>query len=350
MKTSLNLWHGSPYLYRPTRDVHITLKLTIRLICTIPSKLIHPALLATFGEEICSLGDAEATPTLVDEVMRLCDGLPKTEHTYEKSLLKQLSVKVNEDPILCSTDLSSLFYMALIERASVACVDQWCDLHEKTQEQRTRIQQFVRALYLQLFDSNAKEASQAKVYRFIMCLVRFEFADRYNMAIQVMGCPIYLDRDINRKLLFGFFHEDEHWRQMYATVVAKRFIRCPALELIRKMRGMYIDLATFMLSIDQIRVDASILPTLESYCRFYSMINPIEKDPNKRFGLFLAFLTPLFHHYIEMKRRSPNGISLTNREYSQIRNLKTSNRSFISVDEFIQFIVLSPFVRTTNPI
>ena len=242
-------WFTTNFHLYPQRAIHITLKLTVRILTTLESSRIHPLLQAIFGNECCGCTDDKSiSEEYIKEVLVVCKGLPKDPVCYHKCILTKLYQKVQEaDPILKRTiydHIPSMFYLALLNHRSPKCVDAWCKTFAVTDS--VRVHQFVRGLRNQFEKEKSLVELQQIVYGFILSLVRFEFTDRLSLAVQVLDAPVYLDYATQRRFILGFFHRDETWRIQYAKRIAHRFFRCPWMELYRKTRLLHVDLAAFM--------------------------------------------------------------------------------------------------------
>lgn len=353
---SLSLWTPPVFtLTQPRLDVHVTLRLTTRLLATLPSRCIHPRLVWIFGSHVCTYGDLITTPDMIREIIHLSRSLPREPKVYTRSIVYSLYERVKEDielHAMVQRDIGCMLYFALLGPISTKALDCWCD--EVDNETRGRIpdrkklHQFVCAIRNQL-DRKPLIKLHEIVSDYILCIVRYEYVDRVEVALQVMHSPYYFPHYVRVRLLLGMFHRCPEWRREYMAYIASRLLRCPSRELSRKYTGLVHDLGAFLFTLRQIRVDYGSLVTTPEVDAFFRTEFPwTETDAQLKCTLFLALLTPFAKELLHIKRNTE--YRLTPSEYTGLwKTLDSRNPyTFISVEAFVRNIVLSPEHRP-NP-
>lgn len=356
MKT-LKLWTPPVFaMSQPRLDVHVTLRLCTRLLATLPSRFIHPRLAWIFGAHVCSYGELAVVPEVVKEMTSLSLSLPRNPAIYRRSIVYTLHERILQDEVLkgmIGDDVGSVFYLALLGDLSVKVTDLWCEEIERTHEgriqDRMHVHRFVRAIR-NLIEKKTDDKIQEIVQAYVLCLVRYEYVDRVEIALQVMHAPYYVPHYIQARLLLGLSHRDPRWRQEYVQYVSKAIIRCPPEEVERKYKGLYLDLATYVFALRQTRLnyDAIVGDTAQIKHFFQDKFVWCESDPKLRCTLFLTLLTSFTIEFLRIKKRTQ--YCFTQQECASLLELmnKTDWYKLISVDQFVKQIVLSPEHNPTN--
>lgn len=350
MKGGLSLWAPPVFtLTQPRLDIHVTLRLCTRLLATLPSRCIHPRLVWIFGSHVCTYGDSITTPEMLREIVHLSMSLPRNPKLYARSIAYSLHERVKEDPALHAmvlNDISAMLYFALLGPISAKALDGWCDEVEKVDRgrisDRKKLHQFVCAIRNQL-DRKPLLTLHEIVSDYILCIVRYEYVDRVELALQVMHSPYYFPHYIRIRILLGMFHRCPEWRREYAAYVADRLLRCPSHEILRKYRGLVHDLGAFYFTLRQARLDYGSLAETPEVCAFFQTEFPwCETNAQLKCTLFLTVLTPFVKEILRIKRNTE--YKLSPKEHTALLGiLDTRNpRTFISVEAFVRNVILSP--------
>ncbi len=314
------------FVNMPTRDVHVTLRLTCRLMNTLPGAIIHPLLKGVFPSET-------SERCVESEVLLVCKSIPRSPGVFKGTVLAAIEQSVSNNEVWLRSHVVHLFYLALLPTDHF---EGYSKDSLSTPDRQKRALQFYQAIRLKFEKKPIKETVHI-VFAFILRLVHWEWSDRYRMVIQALELPYYFQRDgISDRLCVVFSHYNMKWLNEVAALLSRRWFRIPKPELIRKTRVFGVDLASFTFALRQLfrNVNVKWVTNQSFYQEFVDLLQPQELDVCKRVELFFIFVSKFPYEALLVENR------VNQREYSLLVEMGMSKtKTWMTTDEAVEFIL-----------
>lgn len=208
---------------KKTRDFQITLGLTCKILCTLPSRLIHQKLIGLFGKEIC-----EVSKSTEDDIIECYLQIPPNVRIPFFNDIDNLLIIPNNKYHTSRLFFISFFVPSLIKRIFSNIID--LDVLKYTE----KINQGI---------FRNEKSTMNILMEWIMELIKWEYEDRFKIMKAVCRLPCYFKQGLESRIYIGFTFTNEAWRDRYWELL-RPIVKTSKLPTIYK--GALYDIAMFI--------------------------------------------------------------------------------------------------------